>query len=74
MENRIIKIASEIFNENVEQINIQSSNKEIKNWDSLGHINLILSIEEEFQITFTHDQITKINKLKDILEIIEDEK
>jgi acyl carrier protein len=36
-------------------------------WDSLGHINIISAMEEEFGIVFTDDEILNIKSFTDAL-------
>jgi acyl carrier protein len=57
MENRIKKIMSNVFNINVDSINNESSPDNIENWDSLKHMNLIIALEEEFEIEFSDEEI-----------------
>ena len=46
--------------------------KNIKKWDSLNHINLILSIESKFKIKITPEQNFKLNSYKNILLLLKD--
>ena len=46
--------------------------KNIKKWDSLNHINLILSIESKFKIKITPEQNFKLNSYKKILLLLKD--
>ena len=39
----------------------------IKQWDSLGHINLLLEIEKKFQIKFSMKEISEIKNMKKII-------
>tara|TARA_Y100000591_G_C21688846_1_gene622016 strand:- start:416 stop:646 length:231 start_codon:yes stop_codon:yes gene_type:complete len=41
--------------------------KNVKNWDSVNHINLILSIESKFKIKITPEQNFNLNSYKKIL-------
>jgi acyl carrier protein len=38
----------------------------IDEWDSIAHLNLILSVEGEFDITFPMEKIVEINSLATI--------
>lgn len=40
-------------------------------WDSLGNLNLLLAVEEEFGLRFTIDQMGEIRSIKDILEVFD---
>ena len=39
----------------------------IKQWDSLGHINLLLEIEKKFQIKFSMKEISELKNMKKII-------
>lgn len=67
MENKLIEIASKVFGINKEDIFLESSNKDIKQWDSLAHLNLISEVEEQFGITIPLEEIPNIRKLSDFL-------
>ncbi len=41
--------------------------KNVKNWDSVNHINLILSIESKFKIKITPEKNFNLNSYKKIL-------
>lgn len=39
-------------------------------WDSLGHFNFLLAIEDEFGIRFTVDEMTEVKSLRDIKQVL----
>ena len=43
-----------------------------KKWDSINHINLILSIESKFKIKITQEQNYNLNSYKKILLFLKD--
>ena len=47
----VFTIISKILKVPMENISIDSTSDTIENWDSLGHMNLILALEEELQIS-----------------------
>jgi len=44
--------------------------KSIKEWDSIGNLNLLLAIEKEFKIRFSIDEMAEIKSIKQILKKI----
>ena len=70
IENKLKKIISVIFLINENKINDESSNENIKEWDSLKHLSLVLAIEEEFNIRFTNDETLQLTSFKNIVEIL----
>ena len=65
---KLLKIFREVFDD--PNIEISSSNESIDNWDSFSHMDLILSLENEFEITFTNDEIVEMLNIKKIFEIL----
>ncbi len=57
MEYKIKKILASILSLDVNKINSSTSAEQIEHWDSLKHINIIIALEEEFNIEFNNDQI-----------------
>ena len=57
MDNKLRKIISEILTVAEDQIDSTTSVKTQPKWDSLRHMNLILAIEDGFNIRFSDDQI-----------------
>lgn len=43
---------------------------QLPNWDSLKHMELILRLEEEFQIRFSSREVAEIQGLDDLVQII----
>mgnify|MGYP000623748511 CR=1 FL=1 len=72
MTERIKKILSIVFVIDESQINDFSSPENVENWDSLGHLNLIVALEEEFELKFTDDEISEMLNFKLIEEILKD--
>ena len=55
-ESRLKQVLANVFDEESESINDESSMDTIENWDSLKHLNLILALEEEFAVSFDEDE------------------
>ena len=70
MINRISKIASEIFCVPVSEIYKDTQQGDLENWDSLGHLNLILAIEEKLEVKFLSIDILNMKSIKEIAERI----
>jgi acyl carrier protein len=60
MKNKVKKIIGGVFNLELDSINDDASPDNIMNWDSLNHMNLIVSLEEEFSIRFSDQEISEM--------------
>ena len=57
IENRIKNVLSAVLDIPVQEINDNSSSDTIDSWDSLKHMNLIIALEEEFNITIPDTEV-----------------
>ena len=60
MESRLSDVFKDIFKISNGAQNISSENTE--SWDSLNHLNLILAIEEEFELDIPPDDFPALHK------------
>jgi len=70
IEDRIKTVMSSVFEILEGNIQDDSSPDTIKSWDSLKHMNLVVALEEEFEIEFTDDDILDMMNYKLIESII----
>jgi len=70
IEDRVKNVLSIVLN--VDEYNIidSSSPETITEWDSLNHYNIVTSLEEEFEIQFSDDQILEMQSYKLICTVI----
>ena len=71
IEDRVKNIMSAVFEIPVNDINNNSSINTIEVWDSLKHMNLIFSLEEEFDIEFEMDEIALLIDYKSICNLVD---
>ena len=57
---QIKKVMSAVFEIPVEQIKDDSSPDTIDSWDSLKHMNMVVALEEEFEVEFTEYEIMEM--------------
>ena len=67
----IKKIMSIIFDEDIVNISDDAEPLEIDQWDSINHLQLIVALEEEFEIKFSDDELTELLNLPLINNIIQ---
>ena len=72
MESRIKNVMAAVFEIAIEEINEGSSPDSIDNWDSMNLMNLVVSLEEEFNIEFDDMDIVEMLNFKLIVEIIKE--
>ena len=70
MKDKILTVISIIMEANINNLDEDTSSKNVENWDSLRHMNLIVAIEEEFKIELTDDEIVGMNSYKEIESVL----
>ena len=70
IENRIKNVFSAVFDIPVQEINDNSSSDTIDSWDSLKHMDLIIALEKEFDITIPDDEVVNMLSFGMILHIV----
>lgn len=60
MENRIRNVMAAVFQVSPDEISDDSSPHDIKAWDSIKHMNLVVALEEEFDIHFEDPEIPSL--------------
>ena len=68
---KINKIIAENLKITFEQAAQNLAMQDINDWDSLSHMNLIVAIEDEFQIHLTGDEIAEMISFDRIREIVQ---
>ena len=48
----------------------KASQNNLKNWDSVNHMNLILAIEKEFDITLDNNDVIKLSDFRSCFQLI----
>ena len=69
MEEKVLNIIKRVFELTDVRSDVSQSN--CVKWDSLNHLNLILEVEMEFNISFSPEEITEIKNFSDLLNAIE---
>lgn len=74
MIKKLIELMNETFSLPAGRINANTLQKDIEEWDSLGHLRLFLSIEQKFGLKFTMEEITSLGSVREIAEKINEKK
>lgn len=70
MDNHIKNVMSAVFEIPIDEIDDDSSPDNVGSWDSLKHMNLVVALEEEFDIEFIDDEIVEMMNLSQIKSIV----
>jgi acyl carrier protein len=71
---RVRVIFSDVFQVPLEQVVPQSSPDTIPSWDSLQHLNLVLALEQEFNIQFTPEEIEQLLSVELVVGLLDEKR
>jgi len=74
VQDKLYKVIAYTFGLPVESITDEHSPNQIKNWDSLSHINLMLALEAEFSITLSPDEAAEMLSVGLIRKVLRDKR
>ena len=55
----------------VDQVTPESDMTTLQNWDSLGHINLVLAIEETYGVIVDEDAVVELTSVRAIRDFVD---
>lgn len=67
---RFFKTVASSLGVDQSSLTINLSKDDIPEWDSLGHLKLLLGLEEEFEIKFSMEETENFSSLHDMCNII----
>jgi acyl carrier protein len=65
---KVLALMVETFNIERALLNEDTSQKNLSAWDSLRHLNLIVALEDEFDVSFEPEQIAIMTSFAAIME------
>ena len=67
---RVRGIAADILQVPVAEVGPDSSPENIATWDSVHHLNLVLALEQEFNLQFEPEEIDQIGNVGQIVALV----
>ena len=68
LEKEIISILKNIFKD--KKVTINSNINNVKNWDSLTHVNLVSEVSKKYSIQISFIEMVNINSVKSLIKLI----
>lgn len=69
MEEKIIDIMKQVLS--TDDISASTDQSNCEKWDSLHHLNLIVELENEFDVEFEPEEIAEMKSVTKVMEVIE---
>lgn len=64
------EVFRDVFDQAKLTIDRSSNASTVEGWDSLAHINLVMSIEKKYKIKFALGELKKLENVGDLLDLI----
>jgi len=71
MIDRILTTVSEVLRM---EVSVNTTQKNCVKWDSLMHINIIIALEDAFDMSFEPDEIARMTSIANMQQIIQNKK
>ena len=68
IQDRLRNVMSAVFGVDAAMISADDSPQTVAEWDSVGHLQLMLALEEEFGVQFEADEFAALNSVERIVE------
>ena len=68
---QVRQIAADIFSLSLEAVTPPSSPDTIEGWDSIQHVNLVLALEQNFNVQFLPEDIAEMSTIELIALLVE---
>jgi acyl carrier protein len=70
MSERLANVFQKAFGLDINSFSLNLAPEQVPNWDSIGHMNLVMYLEQEFDQRFEVDDIMEMSSPAKILEIL----
>jgi acyl carrier protein len=67
---KLTSVFRNVFEDEDLTLTPEMSARDVANWDSFNHINLVIEIEGTFAVTFTTDEISTMRNIGDLVIIL----
>lgn len=70
IKEKVLEIFQDQFKPDI-QINTETQPSDVDGWNSLGHLQLIVRLEQELNLSFELDELIEMQSVGDIVRIVE---
>ena len=74
MLEKIQEVFEDVFDCEPEQVTLETTIDNLDEWDSLKHLQLVTTLEKEFNHKFSMDEIINLNSVAKIIESLQKNK
>jgi acyl carrier protein len=71
IKEKVRKVFLDVFAMDEGRFHFGMTSGDIKEWDSLSHMNLVSGLESEFGLSMEIDEISEMDSVKKVIEVVE---
>jgi acyl carrier protein len=71
LTDRVAAIFEKVFGIEPADFSLDTVPEDVLRWDSLGHMNLVMELEDAWNLHFEVDEITEMSSARKIIEILQ---
>jgi len=68
---RLCEVFQEVFDDDDLVVTRDTSARDVDEWDSLMHINLVLNVEKEFSVRFSSSEVAMLQNVGQLIDLID---
>ena len=69
-EDRLSQTVAEVLGVNPYLLSEEASPSTIASWDSLGHLNLVIALEQEFEVNLSAEEVLAMRNIGSIRQVL----
>lgn len=70
MESKFMEVMAEMFEVDANELSMDIEYKNYEKWDSLKMMNIVMELEDAFDISIPLEKISDVKTLKDLYDIV----
>ena len=67
---QVRQISADLFQAPAAQITAESSPQTLEHWDSVQHLNLVLQLEQQFNISFEPEEMDRMKTIGAVVDLV----
>ena len=67
LTSRVIAVAADVFGVPPESLSASSTPETVEAWDSISHLNLMLSVEQAFDTAIQPERMTELTSIEKLI-------
>lgn len=71
IKDKVFEIIANVLSVNASEITLDSTVGDFPSWDSLGQLNILQSVQDEFEVEFEPEEMMDIEDVNDIIKAVE---